>query len=48
MERLLEEVSFSASDLGVGDQKELVIDAEYVEKQLGDLARNEDLSRFIL
>ncbi len=48
MERLLEEVSFSASDLGVGDQKELVIDAEYVEQQLGDLARNEDLSRFIL
>jgi ATP-dependent HslUV protease ATP-binding subunit HslU len=48
MERLLEEVSFSASDLGVGDLKELVIDAEYVEKQLGDLARNEDLSRFIL
>ncbi|MDO9475536.1 MAG: AAA family ATPase, partial [Pseudohongiella sp.] len=48
MERLLEEVSFSASDLAVGDQKELVIDAEYVEKQLGDLARNEDLSRFIL
>lgn len=48
IERLLEEVSFSASDLAVGDQKELVIDAEYVEKQLGDLARNEDLSRFIL
>lgn len=48
MERLLEEVSFSASDIAVGDNKELVIDAAYVEKQLGDLARNEDLSRFIL
>jgi ATP-dependent HslUV protease ATP-binding subunit HslU len=48
MERLLEEVSFSASDISVGDNKELVIDAAYVEKQLGDLARNEDLSRFIL
>lgn len=48
MERLLEEVSFTAADLGVGDNHELVIDADYVEKQLGDLARNEDLSRFIL
>lgn len=48
MERLLEEVSFSASDIAVGDNKELLIDAAYVEKQLGDLARNEDLSRFIL
>ncbi len=48
MERLLEEVSFSAADLAVGEAAELVIDATYVEKQLGDLARNEDLSRFIL
>lgn len=48
MERLLEEVSFTAADLGAGDNTELIIDADYVEKQLGDLARNEDLSRFIL
>jgi len=48
IERLLEEVSFSAADLGVGDNSELVIDAAYVEKQLGELARNEDLSRYIL
>lgn len=48
MERLLEEVSFTAADLSVGDNKTLTIDSEYVEKQLGDLARNEDLSRFIL
>jgi ATP-dependent HslUV protease ATP-binding subunit HslU len=47
MERLLEEVSFSASDLAIGEQ-ELVIDAAYVDKQLGDLVENEDLSRFIL
>ncbi len=47
MERLLEEVSFSASDLAIGEQ-ELVIDAAYVNKQLGDLVENEDLSRFIL
>jgi len=48
MERLLEDVSFTAADLSAGDQHELVIDADYVEKPLGDLARNEDLSRFIL
>lgn len=48
MERLLEEVSFSASDLAAGDSKELVIDRAYVEKQLDALAKDEDLSRYIL
>jgi ATP-dependent HslUV protease ATP-binding subunit HslU len=48
MERLLEEVSYSASDLSVGDNKELVIDRAYVEKQLDELAGDEDLSRYIL
>ena len=48
MERLLEEVSFSASDLAVGDNKTLVIDRAYVETQLDDLAKDEDLSRYIL
>ncbi|MDP6414256.1 MAG: ATP-dependent protease ATPase subunit HslU [Gammaproteobacteria bacterium] len=48
MERLLEEVSFSASDLAVGSNQELVIDRAYVEKQLDELAKDEDLSRYIL
>ena len=48
MERLLEEVSYSASDLAVGDDKELIIDRVYVEKQLDELAGDEDLSRYIL
>jgi ATP-dependent HslUV protease ATP-binding subunit HslU len=48
VERLLEEVSYSASDLAVGDNKELVIDRAYVEKQLDELAGDEDLSRYIL
>lgn len=44
MERLLEDVSFSA-----GDRAEpLNIDADYVNKQLGELAKDEDLSQFIL
>lgn len=48
MERLLEEVSFSACDMAIGDNKELVIDRAYVEKQLDELAEDEDLSRYIL
>jgi len=48
MERLLEEVSFSASDLAIGDSKALVIDRAYVEEQLDELAQDEDLSRYIL
>jgi ATP-dependent HslUV protease ATP-binding subunit HslU len=48
MERLLEEVSFSASELAIGDNKKLVIDKAYVEQQLDELAKDEDLSRYIL
>jgi ATP-dependent HslUV protease ATP-binding subunit HslU len=44
LERLLETISFDA-----GDIKDAVkIDADYVNKQLGELAKDEDLSRFIL
>ena len=48
MERLLEEVSFAASDMAVGKDAELTIDSAYVEKQLKELAADEDLSRYIL
>ncbi|MEX0617489.1 MAG: ATP-dependent protease ATPase subunit HslU [Pseudohongiellaceae bacterium] len=48
MERLLEDVSYDAADIAIGDTQELVIDEVYVEKQLGELANDEDLSRFIL
>ena len=49
LERLLEEASFSAADRGAAAAGErLVIDAAYVDAQLGELARDEDLSRFIL
>ena len=43
MERLLDEVSFEASD-GSG----AVIDAAYVDDHLADIAKNQDLSRYIL
>jgi ATP-dependent HslUV protease ATP-binding subunit HslU len=44
MERLLEEASFIGADIG----SPLVIDAAYVDSQLGELAMDEDLSRYIL
>ncbi|WP_022963658.1 ATP-dependent protease ATPase subunit HslU [Halopseudomonas pelagia] len=49
LERLLEEVSFSAGDLASSQNGEtLKIDAAYVDEHLGELAVNEDLSRYIL
>jgi len=49
MERLLEDASFAASDMGADEQtRKLLIDADYVNSQLAELAGDEDLSRFIL
>ena len=45
MEKLLEDVSFDAPDL---PGKDLTIDAGYVHERLADLARDQDLSRYIL
>ncbi|MGB6056226.1 MAG: ATP-dependent protease ATPase subunit HslU [Burkholderiaceae bacterium] len=45
MEKLLEEISFSAGDRG---DSTLTIDAAYVDQRLGTLAVDEDLSRYVL
>ncbi|KQS05145.1 ATP-dependent protease [Sphingomonas sp. Leaf357] len=45
MEKLLEEVSFDAEDR---DGQTVTVDATYVESQLASIARNTDLSRFVL
>lgn len=45
MERLLEEISFTASD---STEEKVTIDKAYVNKQLGALSKDEDLSRYIL
>src|SRR6185369_9323926 len=45
MERVLDEISFAAPDRA-GDT--VAVDAAYVHKHIGDLAKNADLSRFIL
>lgn len=47
MERLLEETSFAASDLAVAKER-VVVDREFVLGQLDELAKDEDLSRYIL
>jgi len=45
MERVLDDISFTAPDRN-GDT--IQVDADYVERHVGDLAKNADLSRFIL
>ncbi|HXK53161.1 MAG TPA: ATP-dependent protease ATPase subunit HslU [Hyphomicrobiales bacterium] len=45
MERLLDEISFSATDRG---GETVRIDGAYVREKVGELAKNADLSRFIL
>ncbi len=45
LERLLDELSFVAADRG---GEAIVVDAAYVDAQLGELVQDEDLSRYIL
>jgi ATP-dependent HslUV protease ATP-binding subunit HslU len=45
MERLLETISYEASDRS---GQKVVVDASYVDENLGELSRDEDLSRYIL
>ena len=45
MERVFEEVSFDAPDRS---GQEITVDADFVEKNLGELTRSTDLSRYVL
>ena len=45
MERLLDDISFTATDRG---GEKIVIDAQTVRERVSDLAKNADLSKFIL
>jgi ATP-dependent HslUV protease ATP-binding subunit HslU len=45
LEKLLEDLSYNTSDDG---QRDIIIDADYVNKQLSNLVQDEDLSRYIL
>lgn len=46
VEKVLEELSYEASELP--DDYEVVINKEYIQKRVGDVARNQDLSKYIL
>jgi ATP-dependent HslUV protease ATP-binding subunit HslU len=45
MEKLLEEISFTATDRG---GETITIEADYVHERVGELAKDADLSKFIL
>ena len=45
LERLMEEISFNATD---HSGESISVDASYVDKHIGELSQDEDLSRFIL
>jgi ATP-dependent HslUV protease ATP-binding subunit HslU len=45
MERLLEEVSFTAGQVGA---QTIAVDGAYVDERLAELSQNEDLSRYVL
>ena len=47
MERLLEEASYGATDSSLSEDS-LQVDETYVDQQLGDLCKDDDLTRFIL
>jgi ATP-dependent HslUV protease ATP-binding subunit HslU len=47
IEKLLEEVSFDAGSAAAATAP-IRIDAAYVDARLADLARNEDLARYVL
>ncbi|HWJ03496.1 MAG TPA: ATP-dependent protease ATPase subunit HslU [Verrucomicrobiae bacterium] len=46
LEKLLEDLSFEASEINC--EQTIIIDKNYVQKKLGDVVKDEDLSRYIL
>jgi len=48
MERVLDEISFSAPEMAKDNKDKVVIDADYVKKMVADIAKDQDLSRYIL
>jgi len=48
MERVLDEISFTAPEMAKDKQDKVVVDSEYVKKMVADIAKDQDLSRYIL
>ena len=45
IERVLDEISFTATDRS---GEKIIVDSEYIKKNLGELVKDTDLSKFIL
>jgi len=48
MERVLDEISFSAPEMAKDKKDTVTIDSDYVKKMVADIAKDQDLSRYIL
>src|SRR5437016_3901040 len=48
MERVLDEISFSAPEMAKEKKEKVLVDADYVRKMVADIAKDQDLSRYIL
>src|SRR5438552_3628986 len=48
MEKALDEISFSAPEMAKEKKDKVLVDADYVKKMVADIAKDQDLSRYIL
>jgi ATP-dependent HslUV protease ATP-binding subunit HslU len=48
MERVLDEISFAAPEMAKDHKDKVLVDADYVRKMVADIAKDQDLSRYIL
>ena len=48
MERVLDEISFAAPEMAKDNKDKVVVDSDYVKKMVADIAKDQDLSRYIL
>src|SRR5881275_2105794 len=48
MERVLDEISFAAPEMAKEKKDKVLVDADYVKKMVADIAKDQDLSRYIL
>ena len=48
MERVLDEISFAAPEMAKDNREKVLIDSDYVRKMVADIAKDQDLSRYIL
>jgi ATP-dependent HslUV protease ATP-binding subunit HslU len=48
MERVLDEISFAAPEMAKDNRDKVVVDSDYVKKMVADIAKDQDLSRYIL